>query len=582
MRRRLFASATAAAVLGGTLALGQVSVNAAPAPAVDSVKVDATPSQVTVMPRAFGPLDVIKAVKGLYDAYQTCVKNQAVDQPCRASDSDNIRAALAQLSTLNNRVKELQRTLDERFRELDLNLRQQTLNEYRRSFVRIDENVPHAIGALSALVDCQAAQLDGQSECARFSLSGTGPLTPVDDGIDYNRQAFLNYTDENRLPSDLTGTIADYAGTSRSEPLSDISFANVMWRFAKLKVEYEADVEDGVFKKSVFAPFVTPSMATEVNTYLQYYGGLLAAYGEVLYARAVVLRDRAIEEGNDRAAKRFQDDADNLRDQIANKIDSPDARSIAGVNALYRLTPLDQGDIIMADDDGVGARVFQTGGRYLPGSRPMSDMDVAALGQGLRLYGKYSSLRKSEPQAFPARDDWYVVRAPIVNKACDARAFGESARGESNVFWLPSVVSSEDKPVIRTNIRVRLLDRPAPLPSIEEGLKRGVWPGPVMRCFDTDGERYGAFAWRYEPYDSIREKDRVWGATEVRFPMTYDWEVHTFLFGVYRDRISYGEGMSVALARAPLDSISIDTSANQLVRWPEGYTPTGMPADYRR
>ena len=586
MGRRLFASATAAAVLGSTLALGQVSVNAAPAPAVDSVKVDATPSRVTVTPRALEPLDVLKAVKGLYDAYETCKANEAVGQPCGASDSDNIRAALDKLDRLERAVKDLQNSLDQKLSELDLKLSRQELNEYRRSLVQIDENVPHAIGAFSALVDCQAAKLAGESDCTRFSLAGIGQTTPVDDGIDYNRQVFLTYTDENRLPSDLTGTIATYAGSSRSGALSDISFAYVMWRFTKLKFENRAGVSAARFRSSDFVPIVTPSLATEVNTYLQYYGDLLSTFGEVLYLRAIVMRDQAVEEDDARAARQYQNVADNLRDQIARKIDSPDANSVAGIAATYRLSPLRDGDIIMADDDGVGAMVFDTGNKSVPGVRPMFDTDVAALARGLDLYSSFARFKEKDSDAFPRGSGWYTVRARTIPLLCDSDAvFGE--RGLFRASWLPSVIDADDRrryDVVVQTARVKLLDSPPTWSRVDRLMPSPevAPPSPSKTCGDGRGKNYVVNVWT-----------RNWNTTppsvgfqanELRFPMTYDWDRQTYFATVLFTQIRafIGEGVAINEADGSPDSILVDTSANELVRWPEGFKPTGMPADYRR
>ena len=66
--------------------------------------------------------------------------------------------------------------------------------------------------------------------------------------------------------------------------------------------------------------------------------------------------------------------------------------------------------------------------------------------------------------------------------------------------------------------------------------------------------------------------------------MTYDWDRQTYFATVLFTQIRafIGEGVAISETDGPADSIVVDMSANQLVRWPEGYTPTGMPADYRR
>ena len=573
----------AIAVLAGTLAFGQVPATAAPVPAEGFAKVEAKASVVLATPRAPGPLDVLGALKGLYDKYETCRANQAVGQPCGASDSDNIRKALETLQGLDENVKELQKSLDRRFTDLALDLSKDRLDRYRSSLVQIDENVPHAIGAFRALVDCQAAKLDGKADCLTFSLTDRGQSTSVDDGIDFNRDAFLTYT--SRLPDDLTGTIARYAGTSRASKDSDVNFARIMWRFAKLKVEINAGASEPVFTKSDYAPFVTPSMAAEVNTYLEYYGDLLASYAEVLWLRQVILRDQAEQEGDTKAAKRAQNTADLIRNEIAGKINSTDANSVAGVNAMYRLTPLQQGDIIMASDNGVGAMVFETGGRYVAGARAMFDTDVAALGQGLRLYGNYSRLKERERQAFPQGSDWYAVKAKRVNLLCDSDAI-RGERGRFTANWLPSVIAPSDRKrydVTTQTTRVKLLDNPPKWSDVSESGKPDATVAPdqpAKKCGDGRGKDYTVNVWKWESY-----RKAAFEATELRFPMTYDWDKNTYwitILGIASRDYGIGEGASIKTFDGPLDSLLIDVGANRMVRWPDNFDPTGMPDSYGR
>lgn len=579
VRRRLFAQVAAVAVVGSTLAFGQVPATAAPAPTQGSAKAEATASVVHAAPKAFGPMDVAKYVKGLYDDYQTCRANEAIGQPCKASDSDNIRESLRLLQGLNDRVAALQKTLDNRLDDLDVRISQAELTTYQRDFTRIGKSAPRAVLAFSALVDCQAAKLAGEESCRLFDESGAGASAQVDDGIRYNRSAFLEYTDKESLPQSIPNTVAWYAGTGGA--LAANSFAYALWRFAKLKVDIEAGASQPIFRRSPYATIVTPSMSNEVNTYLSYYGDLLATHAEVLYLRAVVQRDAAAAAGDMEAATRFEDTANRIRGQIRADIEATDANSVRGVDLAYRLTPLSKGDIIMASSDGTGAMVIMTT-RSLEGDRALRDTDVAALGQGLSLYGSYNLLKRNEPQAFPQGTDWYVVWTRAIRLLCDSDAmYLESGRSE--VTWLPSVVRPKDRYTPETvNTRVKLLEDPPEWSAVDQygNVEKSVAADQTKGCGDGRGKDYFVDIWRNKGVTKGGKRVPSFEATELRYPMTYDWERFTFRRGIIKSDAYFGEGVAIQETPQTRDRIFNDMSANNLVRWPEGYQPTGMPPGY--
>lgn len=572
VRRRLFAQVATVAVIGSTLAFGQAPATAAPDPTAASATTNAQTSLARTLPSAPGPLDVAKGIKGLYDHWKTCLANEAIGQPCGASDSDNIRESLRLLKDLGGQVNALQKTLESRLDDLDLGISRAELATYQKDFSRISKSVPRAVQAFSAFVDCEAARLNGKATCLLYSETGTSNAAPIEDATRSNLGAFLDYTDGDSLPQSIPNTVARYAGTNGV--LSADSYANALWRFAKLKVDIEAGASQSVFRRSPYATFVTPSMSEEVNAYLKYYGDLLGAHAEVLYLRAVVQRDLAAAAGDTASATRFQDSANRIRRQIAADIESTDANSVRGVDLTYRLTRLDKGEIIMASPDGTGAMVFITSGGYW-GARVMRDTDVAALGQGLRLYGKYSTLARNEPEAFPEKGGWYVVRGETLPLLCDS-GVNPLQSGRNNVNWLPSVIRQKDRYRASTiDMRVRLLDGTPEVPEKDEGS----FPGRTMRCGDGRGKNYDVDIYRYSTWPPS-DGYRIWQASELRYPMTYDWDRFTFKKGVGKWDEPFGVGVAIQETTQWRDSLLIDASANQLVRWPDNFTPSGMPPGY--
>lgn len=579
MRNRIVASLTAVAVLTGSLALSQGASTADEASiAEDSATAEElTDDEVAGPLVGLGPMDVVsgvaKYVKGLYDDYQTCQANQAIGQPCGASDSDNIRASLDLLKGLDTRVTALQQDLGARLDELEIGIQETQLLALQGKFTQIGTSAPRAVAAFSALVDCQAAKLDGQKTCTRYSETGAGAAVPVDDGIRQNRSAFLTYTGPENMPQSVPSTVKDYAGRGATD---QFSYAHILWRYAKRKVDRAAGVTDADFRRSKYAQFVTPAMSNEVNTYLNFYGDLLATYGEVMYLRAIVQRDVAAAAGNTDAATEFQDAADRIRDQIARDIESNSDESVRGIDSWMRLSPLSRGDIIMAAQPGDTAQVYVTSGIAPYWAKAMRATDVAALGQGLRLYGKYSTLKKNQAGAFPQNTDWYRVQARATYLPCDSNAiFGES--GRADVYWLNSVVRPEDRyqDDIRTvNTKVKLLDSPPRWSAVDTygNVSESVAPGQTKGCGDERGRSYRVDIWKK------RDGVPYFEATELKYPMTYDWK--NYAFKILGRNKTFGEGVAIQINNDRTASVYTDVDVNRMVQWPDGYEPTGMPPGY--
>ena len=137
------------------------------------------------------------------------------------------------------------------------------------------------------------------------------------------------------------------------------------------------------------------------------------------------------------------------------------------------------------------------------------------------------------------------------------------------------------------NTRVKLLDSPpkwSKINNIENRPSADIAPDvPFKDCGDGRGKDYRINVW---DRDWNKTPVAVYQASELRFPMTYDWErlnyKKTVLGVILPFTYEIGEGVAIKTVNEPNDSILIDVGANQLVQWPEGFTPTGMPADYKR
>lgn len=583
VRNRLVASVTAVAVLTGSLALSQgVSTADEASSAEDSATAEEPTADEEAGPLVgLGPMDVIsgvaKYVKGLYDDYQTCRANEAVGQPCGASDSDNIRASLDLLKGLDTRVTRLQQDLGARLDELEIGIQETQLLTLQGKFTQIGTSAPRAVAAFSALVDCQAAKLEGQQTCIRYSETGARTSVPVDDGIRQNRSAFLLYTGPANMPQSVPSTVRDYAGRGA---MDQFAYAHILWRYAKRKVDRDAGVTQMDFRRSKYAQFVTPSMSNEVNTYLNYYGDLLATYGEVMFLRAIVQRDVAVAAGDTDAATDFQDAADRIRDQIARDIESNSDESVRGIDAWMRLSPLSRGDIIMAGEPGDTAKIYATSGSVPYWAKAMRAMDVAALGQGLNQYGKYSTLKKNQPGAFPQQTDWYTVQARATKLPCDSNAiFAESGK-VADVYWLNSVVRPQDRyndDMVTVNTKVKLLDGPPRWSAVvNSSPSESVAPSAQNKsCGDERGRDYIVTVWAFNRNNPSQP---LFQATELQYPMTYDWKPYTFK--VSGRTQTFGEGVSIQINNDRTASVYTDVDVNRMVQWPDGYEPTGMPPGY--
>lgn len=543
MHRRILPGVIAVAMSLSLLVMGTAA-------AAESTSTPSSPARLEPRSAAGIASGIYNFGKGLYDKYQTCKANEAVGAPCSNTDSDNIRLALQKLNEIQAAMEANQDELVANLKALHVKIDSAALGRYIAELRGVASNATDAVGAFEAMMDCMQAKSEGKAECKAYHAGLDATPSPVDAAIEASRMSFLNYA--GNLPQDLPKTVEIYTGNTSGADVHSLSFA--MWQLAKSRQEADARVSNTKIMLGTTSPIVTPQMAAEVNSGLDYYGTLYSMYAAVLYAQAKMRASEAAPGSAD--ATTWGHRANLLSAQIDRNIESTNVRSIGGTDAVYRLTALNDGEIMMATKSGVGVIIF-SGDSATAGDRPMTYADVEILGQGLKNYGVYSSLQANRPSAFPA-DGWYEVYAPVqrytVTPTRALHGFG-SARYDVNQIAL--AYKYKDEPISDIMTRMRLLD------------KKPSWDSKYQSSC------YGCNYWSWSFKKSLEQN--------VPWPATYDWLVME-----YRGEGSYshigspdyaGPGGYILETKLPANRVATPQNGNIMVKWPTGFTPT-MPSKY--
>lgn len=534
------------AVVSGLLAASMMVGGFASAPGATAVTAAADGVPVV----GIGPGDVFSFGKSVYDKFQECLKNIEQKLPCGNSDGDNIREALKRLDAVQDRMVRDQDALQERLNELGMAITESDVRSYKKVLRSLESNSNLAMQAWVALVDCQVVQSTGGTECAEFLDDDRVRQVPVQKGLDGNRQQFLYYA--GNLPADIPSTVATYTGTTGAGDRSSLAYA--LWRLAKARLDADAGVSNSTIRTSEFTPFVTPKMSAEVNGYLDYYTSLFQLWGNVLHTRAQLLRDEARASGSSEYDA-LERTADRIEASIDRRIEATTADSVKGVEALYRLTRLSQGDIMMADSNGTGAIVYSAE-QFDDGDRRMRDTDVFALGQGLANFGVTSKLAQEQPEAFPSTDRWYEVIAPVQVFGCSHAQYEIPVVALARSKRIPEFAG----PVTWGPVRMRLLDaKPA-------------WDSKYMERFPCV---YRGGPQRYV----VNFQESL--AANVKWPATYDWNIRELPVSFFYTGLGgYGAFVDRPRPDQRVNRIAEQETDNKMVRWPTGFTPQDMPAAY--
>lgn len=549
MKARIVASVAALTLSVSALALS------APAGAEElpvSPSVRASGSTVLTPRAAAAALEVLKFGKSMYDKYKTCQANKAVNVPCGNSDSANIREALARLDAIQKTIEANQDALVARLQALGVKVDSATMGDYVREIRGMKGNTEDAMGAWDAMMECEVAKSTGESTCYPYLAGLSSTAKPVDEAIATSRRSFLDYA--SKLPQDLPKTVEVYTGVVSGPDRHSLSFA--MWQLAKSRQEADAHVANQTLLLGSTTPFVTPGMAREVNEELAYYEGLYSMYASVLYAQAQLQAELAAP--GSAAASDWSHRADLLSSQIDRNILSDNVRSVAGTTSVYQLTPLEDGQIMMATKSGVGVIIY-SGNSTTFGDRPMTMSDVENLGQGLKNYGKYSKLHEARADAFPA-DGWYEAYTPVQKyKVTPTRALHGFGSSEYSINQIAINYKFDDETIYDEVVRMKLLDS---APS---------WNSNYLTSC------YGCRYWKWS-FDKSLAKNAPW-------PATYEWEILEVRGESDKDHLfapDYaGYGGYLKIENLPASRIATPQSGNTMVKWPTGFTPN-MPYYYNR
>ena len=502
------------------------------------------------------PTDTIKSVFGvigsIFETYAACKENIEVGQPCLADDGSNIREALRMLTEIQTQMTANQNELLARFDDVDIQLNQQRVEGYLRELRSVGLNTRQAVGAWNEYLDCLAASSRGLSTCRVFVGDGAPESVAVEQGLDQNKSMFLYYAEQ--LPKDVGGTVEVYAGTGASDRYK---LADALWILARQQLFLDAKVSNTTFRRSTYTPFVTPELAQTVNNFLEFYAGLYDAYGSVMQVKAEILRDDAKAEGNVAAAKRYDTEAKAVRYVIERRIRSTRDDSVNGMRAMYGLSPLEEGQIMMANRPGSESVTIFSGDSNSPGDRPMRDDDVNELAQAFKNFGTLSALREAQSDAFP-KDDWYEVSAEVQSFTCNRR--GTRKYEVSSLATKYRLPEKKAGPVLTAIVKMKPLDA---TPNAQDFQRLPIY------CL-------GESPWGTDNLEIVPQKvaaaNLVWAAT-------FDWKEIPSNEGEIGNN-PWGRGVFVETIQSDTSRIVTEQVGNKMVRWPLGFTPTKMPSSY--
>lgn len=322
---------------------------------------------------------VAKVVGVAFEAFKrinACLDNREIGQPCRATDSDNIRQTLKEVKELRTQIERNQtQVLDEldSIRELirDQNVRQ--LSDQLRSMAI---NTRDAEKAYEALSMCAASTT---TTCRPYIGRDGDPLEDVATAIMKTKAHFLEVA--GNLPRDLPVTVSWFTGTA---PSYDNGLADAIWMYNKGVQDQLAGVTDVAVKSSRTVPILTRGLIDAQNREIDYWGDMFSSY-------AFVAVQYAGFSGDDMAAERRQAQADTWI------LDESSRSSVSGTIDHYGLPGLSAPGVVVVTD---GVTAWMVANRTLVHSRSLQSDDVAELADIINDYSSVSAFL-AVPNALP-------------------------------------------------------------------------------------------------------------------------------------------------------------------------------------
>jgi hypothetical protein len=345
----------------------------------------------TVRPLTVGVLDVAKGAYEAYGKYQDCLANIKVDQPCTASDSDNIRAILSRMAAFEQKLEEDKKEATARFELLQETLNDKILDDYVAELVVLDVNGTNALKAYEALSACLAVATDLAATCQAY-IGGIGLEKPqsVKQAVAESEAYFLEQVEF--MGINIDANVAVFTGTSLRKGMDGL--ASAAWKMSKGKQEKELKVSSGTVMSAGTSSVITRTTADSVNQYLDYYEQVFDRYGFLLVTAAGL-------KSGDAAARKFQ--ATVGRTIIADT----DRYSLRGTTKRYRLPVMQDGEIAVVLDQNP---MIISGKPGL--GHDLTSTDITNLATTLNNYSKTATIADNVPGAFPA-DRLYTVKQHV-------------------------------------------------------------------------------------------------------------------------------------------------------------------------
>ncbi len=145
--------------------------------------------------------------------YQECLANIKVDQPCTASDSDNIRTIVSRMAAFEQKLEADKKEATARFALLQDTINDKILDDYVARLLRRDTNGMNALKAYEALSACLAVATDRAATCqAYIGDKGVEKPQSIKEAVAETEEYFLEQVEF--MGNNIDANVAVFTGTS--------------------------------------------------------------------------------------------------------------------------------------------------------------------------------------------------------------------------------------------------------------------------------------------------------------------------------------------------------------------------------
>jgi len=414
-------------------------------------------------PLGIGLGSVVSSGSALYSKVSACLANIKINQPCLAGDGTNIRQILKELRELKEKVEGNHKEVVGNIDLVRTELKRQNYDSRAYDLGDMEKHVGKTTTALVSLIDCLVAAESANGVCTSFNGVTQTKNVPVRDAVLQNQLTLVDL--DSLITQDVSDLVTTFAGLAST---GYRGLAYHYWMYIKHMQDVQAEVTEVKVKEMDKVPVVTPKLANSMNQFLTYYRDLFDQYAMtrpfVALMQAKDERERIL--------------AENLAARVQDEIYNKDQRgSVRATLELFRLPILNKGELVLMTVDGKrGMHVYAGAG----GNSEMHADKLKQIGRVIKSYGKYSSLRANNLDAFP-EDEVYGV-------------------------WNYA------------GVREQRLAHSKTVNVLQLGINGGIFTGIKMRVRD-DIPTTGPNFIRY--YDSVNFQD-IWNQ-QMTAPAEYDW-----------------------------------------------------------